>query len=252
MTLSRRSRRAPLLAFAAVGLIALRPPFALVRFAAARVRRVVFFADVDRPVIALTLDDGPDPVVTPRVLDVLLEHGARATFFVLGEAARAHPEILSRIVREGHELGNHTERDEPTWRLSADELRTTLSDTHEVLRPFAAVSLFRPGSGWVSEQMLDAAERCGYRCVLGSVYPYDAHIRWGAYVARDVLARIRPGALVVLHEGARRHRIVPVLERVLPALAGRGYTVTTASELIRASETPKPGRGALAPRPPST
>ena len=233
VTLRRRSRRAALLAFAGVGLIALRPPFTVVRFVAARVRRVVFFADVGRPVIALTLDDGPDPLVTPRVLDVLLAHGARATFFLLGEAARAHPEIVGRIVLEGHELGNHTERDEPTWRLSADELRTTLLDTHEVLTPFAPVTLFRPGSGWVSKRILDAAERC----VLGSVYPHDAHIRWGAYVAWDVLARVRPGALVVLHEGAGRDRVVPVLERVLPALAARGYSVATASELIRVSDT---------------
>lgn len=89
-----------------------------------------------------------------------------------------------------------------------------------------------------------------YRYALGSVYPNDAHIGWGAYVAWDVLARVRPGAIVVLHEGAGRDRVVPVLERVLPALAAREYAVTTASELIRAGDTrARPGGVGAAPRP---
>jgi peptidoglycan-N-acetylglucosamine deacetylase len=69
---------------------------------------IVVSVDVDGPLAALTFDDDPHPDSTPRVLDVLQRHGARATFFLVGRAARRHPELVERIVAGGHAIGHHT------------------------------------------------------------------------------------------------------------------------------------------------
>ncbi len=223
---------------AALGLagLALRPPFALVRLVARLAPGVVFSVDTSERVVALTLDDGPDPVLTPRVLDVLAAHEARATFFLLGERARRHPALLRRIAAAGHELANHTWHDEPSVRLAPAALEASLRATGRVLEPVAPVALFRPGSGWVTRSVLTTAERAGLRCVLGSVYSHDPHIRIPAYTAWDVRRRVRPGAIVVLHEGRPdRYGVLDVLEAVLPHLRRAGFRVTTVSDLLRSA-----------------
>ncbi|HEX3160719.1 MAG TPA: hypothetical protein VHQ45_19520, partial [Gemmatimonadaceae bacterium] len=97
---------------------------------------------------------------------------------------------------------------------------------------FGPVRWLRPGSGWHDARMLGTIEREGYRCALGSVYPYDAHLPSVRLATAYVLANARPGAVIILHEGgARGPRTVEVLRRVLPALRARGYRVVTLSEL---------------------
>ncbi len=213
--------------------LALRPPFAVVRLLQRRLPGVLFFTDTTERVVALTLDDGPDPVLTPRVLEVLAAHDARATFFVLGERAQGQPALLRAIAAAGHELGNHTWRDEPTVRLAPAALEASLRATARVLEPVAPVTLFRPGSGWLTARGVATAERLGYRCVLGSVYPHDPQIRVAGYAAWDVLRRVRPGAIVVLHEGRPdRERVLTILDAVLSRLRREGFRVTTVSDLL--------------------
>ena len=91
----------------------------------------------------------------------------------------------------------------------------------------------RPGSGWYSARMVRQMERAGYRCALGSVYPLDAQQPFAWLSERYVLARVRPGAIVILHDRGRRgSRTARVLGRVLPELRARGYRVVTLSELV--------------------
>lgn len=217
---------------AAMVLLVLRPPFWAVRIAAVALPDVVFFGATERRSVALTLDDGPHPSTTPAVLDLLARHRARATFFLLGSAAQREPELVRRIVSEGHEIGNHTWQDEPSHRNSAADLDWSVATTQRLLTAVTSVRLFRPGSGWATRRVLRTAERHGVRCVLGSVYPHDAHIRFKRYVVWDVLRRARPGAIIILHEGDRRTAIVDVLEALLPEFRERGYSVTTVSEML--------------------
>jgi peptidoglycan/xylan/chitin deacetylase (PgdA/CDA1 family) len=214
----------------------LSPPFPLVRLAAAVRRDVLFFVETNERVVALTLDDGPHPLVTPRVLDVLSRHGARATFFLLGSRAEGHPSVVRRIAAEGHELGNHTWEEECSACLPPLRFEQSLSRTHRVLTRFGAVCLFRPGSGWTTRRIVTVAERHGYRCVLGSVYPQDARVPFRRWIVKDVLRRARPGAIIILHEGTiERARVTGVLDEVLRALRHRGYRVTTVSDLLSSS-----------------
>jgi peptidoglycan/xylan/chitin deacetylase (PgdA/CDA1 family) len=184
--------------------------------------------------IALTFDDGPDRAHTREILDVLAANDVRATFFLISERVTDNEALVTAIVAEGHELGNHLTRDEPSIRLAPDAFDAAARDAGAVLARFATVRWLRPGSAWYDAEMLATIERLGYRCALGSVYPYDPHIRSARLASAYILANVRPGAVIVLHEGgARGQRTVETLRRVLPGLRASGYRVVTLSELDR-------------------
>ena len=196
--------------------------------------------------VALTLDDGPDQDLTPRVLETLGKHKVHATFFLLGKAAGCDENIVAEIAARGHELANHTWEDESSAKLSGDELRDRLARTHSVLAQTGSpIHLFRPGGGklgWFGRVADIAAEPpMEYQCVLGSVYPNDVRIGSDDAVVRYVLKRVHDGAIIILHEGSSRSgqpprsRVVDVLERVLPELQ-RKYTFMTVSQLLAAGE----------------
>lgn len=217
----------------AAGLVLLYQPRWLVAALAARSPEVLYFVETDRPVVALTIDDGPDPETTPRILRVLARHGARATFFLIGDRAEAHDSLVARLVGEGHELGNHLTRDRTSIRLSAPEFEAALLAADRILSRFGPVRWFRPGGGWYDEEMLTIAARHRYRCALGSIYPYDAAIPWSGFAAFHVLRKVRPGSVIILHDGGGRgRRTVEVLRRVLPELERRGYEVRTLTEIV--------------------
>ena len=216
-------------------------PRPVIRRLAGRWPDVLFYADTGEPLVALTIDDAPHPALTPAILDALAEHGARATFFVIGERVPGNEGGVRRIVGEGHELGNHLMVDAPSIRLPAGEFERQLLRTHELLSPFGPVRWFRPGSGWYSRRMLEQLGRHGYRCALGSAYAYDCHVRSARYASWHILLNARPGSVIILHDGREsRRRTVAVLRRVLPELGRRGYRVVTLSELAGRGGAPGP------------
>jgi peptidoglycan/xylan/chitin deacetylase (PgdA/CDA1 family) len=219
-----------------LGAAALAAPGPVVRWLARRHPDVLFFVETREPVVALTIDDAPHPALTPAILDTLAAHGARATFFLFGNRVPGNEGIVRRLVAEGHELGNHLLTDAPSIRLPADEFERQLRQTHDLLAPFGPVRWFRPGSGWFNRRMLAQIRLQGYRCALGSAYAYDTHVRSARYVAGHVLRHVRPGAVIILHDGGEsRRQTLAVLGRVLPELRRRGYRVATLSELAERS-----------------
>lgn len=192
----------------------------------------LYFVKTDQRAVALTIDDGPDLERTPAILNVLREHGARATFFLIAERVVGRESLVSATVADGHELGNHLTRDEPSIRLSVAEFEAAARETGVVLQRFAPVQWLRPGSGWYDGHMLASIDRLAYRCALGSVYPYDAHVPSVHIASAYILANVRPGAVIVLHDaGSRGMRTAETLQRILPVLRARGYRVVTLSEL---------------------
>jgi peptidoglycan/xylan/chitin deacetylase (PgdA/CDA1 family) len=142
---------------------------------------------------ALTFDDGPNEEHTPRVLDLLQAHGVKATFFIVGDAARHAPGLMRRIVAEGHAIGSHTltHRELPT--LNREELRQELAGCRELIRDLTGVdaTLIRPPRGRVNAVALMRIKRWGYRLVHWSK-TYSDYRKDG----RDpLLQRIRAGGL---------------------------------------------------------
>jgi peptidoglycan/xylan/chitin deacetylase (PgdA/CDA1 family) len=221
------------LAFVAgIGLLAivLRPPAFLIRVLSRLRGDIVFEVPQTARRVALSFDDGPDPAVTPALLDVLRRHDARATFFFLGSQAETARDVVERVIADGHEIGNHTWRDERTARMPADEFETRLLRTKEILG--APARLFRPGGGWIGREKTAIAARHGYRCALGSIYPHDAHVGLRPRIVADVARRARPGAIIVLHEGRPdRVGVVAAVDDLLGRLRAAGYAVVPISEL---------------------
>jgi peptidoglycan/xylan/chitin deacetylase (PgdA/CDA1 family) len=195
---------------------------------------VVYGVATDAPLVALTLDDGPDPIGTPALLEVLARHGATATFFVLGERLTGNEAVVQRIVDGGHELGNHGLRDEPAIDLPPEVFERELEETHRRLLPFQPrLRWYRPGSGWYDDWMIETLARHDYTLALGSIYPLDAQQRAVSFSTWWVRVDAEPGEVVVLHDGPERGvRSAEILDRLLPELSARGLRAVTLSELV--------------------
>lgn len=181
--------------------------------------------------VALTFDDGPDPDVTPCVLDLLDRHGARATFFCIGRRVEACPEIVAEIVRRGHQVENHTATHPHLFSCYlAPGLRREVETAQETIAVAAgrAPRLFRAPAG-LRNPLLDwVLFRAGLRLVSWTRRGFDALERDPGRIARRLLAGLTPGDVLLLHDGsAHRPRggnpvVLEVLPRVLDALAARG------------------------------
>jgi len=200
---------------------------------------VMYSIDTQERVIALTIDDGPDAVHTPRILDLLQQYGVKATFFLIASRISGNEAILERMAAEGHELANHLMYDEPSIRLAPDEFESQLLQADAALQPYSDLRWFRPGSGWYDEGMLATLQRHGYRTALGSIYPYDPQVASAWFSSHYVLWKARPGAIIVLHDYAvRGGRTVAALETILPELIAQGYRFITLSELEALRSSP--------------
>jgi peptidoglycan/xylan/chitin deacetylase (PgdA/CDA1 family) len=193
---------------------------------------VLYFATIDERAVALTIDDAPESQVTPQILDVLKANGAHATFFVIGDHTPGNLAILERIRLEGHELGNHLAHEYPSIRLDPVEFDKELAEVDAIIKPQGPAKWLRPGSGWYNQRLIEQAKKRGYRCALGSVYPFDPHVRNCWIISKYIETQVFPGAVIILHDGKPdRIRTAYVLASVLPALKAKGYRVVTLSEL---------------------
>ena len=221
----------------AMSLLAMLQTNWIVELLARRSPDVVYFAETEEPVVALTIDDGPDRDGTPQILEVLRQHDAHATFFLISSHVPGNEEIVLRIVEDEHELANHLTEDEPSILLGPADFEHQLLEAHAVLSEYAEVHWFRPGSGWYNRSMLSILDEHGYRCALGSVYPFDPQLPSFWFATHYILSNVRSGAIIVLHDGGKRgERTAQTLAAVLPELDRRGFRVTTLSDLLDLGE----------------
>jgi peptidoglycan/xylan/chitin deacetylase (PgdA/CDA1 family) len=193
---------------------------------------VLCYVDTEARAFALTFDDGPHPATTPALLDVLARHSARATFFLIGERVPGNEAIVGRIAAEGHEIANHLMRDERSALVPAERFRRELAEVTSLLRRYGPVRWVRPGSGWFTPRMVRAAVEQDLRMVLGTVVAMHGGIPDERITAR-LLADIRPGSIVVLHEGTEKRRgVVAATDLLLAGLSRNGLAAVTVSELV--------------------
>ncbi|HET7429886.1 MAG TPA: polysaccharide deacetylase family protein [Nocardioides sp.] len=156
--------------------------------------------------VALTFDDGPDPVSTPRFLDLLATHGVRATFFLLGHHAAREPALVRRITEEGHELGVHGWTHRAVARIPRHRLATELAVTRDLLQGTsgAAVRWYRPPYGITTRASLEVAADLGLVPVLWTAWGRDWERRaTPARVTRTLRRTLAPGGTILLHDTDR-------------------------------------------------
>lgn len=177
---------------------------------------VVWRIRTDKPFAALSFDDGPDPTYTPQVLAILKLHGAHATFFLIGDRARSHPELVQQIKDAGHEVGNHYIHNVSTLTHSDSTFLLHLDRTSQAIGIPGSKKLFRPPGGVAWPRQLRLARTKGYTPVLGSAYPHDPMHPPVWYIRWLVVKNLRPGAIVILHDGIRDpSRSIEALPQIL-------------------------------------
>ncbi len=197
---------------------------------------VIWYVDTADPVFALTFDDGPGAESTPRLLEVLARHGAKATFFLVGERVEARPDLVAEIIAEGHEIANHLMRDERSALIPDPQFRLDLARTTRLLEPHGPVRWFRPGSGVFTPRMLRSAADQNLQAVLGTLVAGNRGTPSDERIAKSLLPSLRPGSILVLHEGTPERRgVVETTDELLTALTG--LTAVTVADLVSRSKT---------------
>ncbi len=176
--------------------------------------------------VAITIDDGPDPAVTPQVLDLLDQHGARATFFCIANHAAAHPALTRTIVERGHSVQNHSASHRHRFSLLGPRgMRREIEQAQTVLADLTgqAPAFFRAPAGLRNPFLDPVLHRLGLRLASWTRRGFDTRERDAARVLARLTRGLQAGDILLLHDGhaARTHAGSPVLLQVLPALLDR-------------------------------
>jgi len=153
--------------------------------------------------VALTIDDGPHPLTTPLMLDVLRREGVRATFFLVGENAEQFPELVRMIARDGHEIGNHTYSHIDLAELNPRGVWTQLRGCDRAIERACGVTprLMRPPGGSCSELALRVTDALGYSTVLWTANTGDWKDQGREAILANGLTRLRSGSIILMHQG---------------------------------------------------
>ena len=170
--------------------------------------------------VYLTFDDGPDPVVTPYVLDILAEYRVKGSFFCIGKNVALYPEIYDRILAEGHSVGNHTQNHLSGWKVSDDAY---LKDITEAGR-YIQTNLFRPPYGRATRFQMKCLRESGMKIIMWSVLSgdFDTSIN-PEKCFRNVAGNLKPGAIITFHDSRKAEpRLRYALPEVLKKMAFEG------------------------------
>ncbi len=188
-------------------------------------------AALPQDALYLTFDDGPHPKVTPQVLDLLRQYKAKATFFCVGENAARFPQLVARILAEGHTIGNHTHNHLNGWKTPT---RTYVGNALAAAGNLAT-GWFRPPYGRIRAAQAHYLQKHGFRVVMWDVLSCDFDPQYGARdCARFVIRHARPGSIVVFHDSPKAAaRCMPALEMVLRYYSRRGWPLPAFPEFSR-------------------
>lgn len=208
--------------------------------------RAITRVRTDKPLVALTFDDGPDPVYTGRILEVLAAHGARATFFVTAANAEKHPDVVRAVVAGGHEIANHST--DHRHLLSLLPYKRQYEDIRTAQRIIERVSgrpprLYRPPMGYKTPDTFRAAERIGLIICGWDVKGLDTVITNPDRISVLVVSRARRGSVILLHDSGSlegksdRSATVRALPRIIAGLAKKGLHPASLSDLMEKEES---------------
>lgn len=202
-----------------------------------------FSGPYNKAEIALTFDDGPDLVYTPQILNKLKNYGVKATFFLLGENAERYPNMVKRIVQEGHIVGNHTYNHPNLLKVSDEEYQNQIRKTEEILRKLIGYDpkFIRPPYGIITENQLRWATEQNFMIVQWSVDTLDWKGLSADKITDNVLGNAFPGSVLLQHSapGGHLQGSVDALDRIVPELTAKGARFVTLPNMFHTSKQRK-------------
>jgi len=202
----------------------------------------IYHINAINKLVALTFDDGPSPVWTPKILDELKKAHIKATFFMLGEHVAKYPDIARRVVAEGHEVGNHTYDHHILFYYTLDNLLKEINETQKVIKDKTGVKTkyFRPPKAWLTAEEKKEIEGMGYKIILWSLNSKDWVTFDDKYIVKYILKNVRPGDIILFHdsggvftaEGGNREETVKTIPGLVEKLREKGFKFVTITELL--------------------
>lgn len=206
---------------------------------ASELANIVFHhGPTNKKVVALTFDDGPDVNYTTKILDILKQNGIKATFFIVGNRAKAHPEMVKRIADEGHVIGNHTWDHPDIKKITTEQLKNELQRIDQLLNSIVNYypHLFRPPYGFANANDIKELGSLGYKIIDWSVDTKDWAGTPPDKIMEYVHNELSPGGIVLEHcAGGRDDKLdntVEALPRIISYLKEQGYSFVTIPELL--------------------
>lgn len=184
-------------------------------------------------VLSLTFDDGPHPVHTFEVLEILKEYGAPATFFCIGREAEKYPEVVQRIGSEGHVIGNHSYTHSGFFPLyTCKKMEKDLRRSREIVERISGrpVTLFRPPFGVTNPTVGKAVKKAGYRTIGWNIRSFDTRKETQDRIFRRIVRQVKPGSVILLHD--RLPGCAPLLKRLLDYLKEQQYRIISIEEMF--------------------
>jgi len=202
----------------------------------------VFRVQTDQRMVALTFDDGPDPRWTPKVLELLNQYHAHATFFEVGKNIAAHPDLVHAVLAAGDEVGDHT------WDHPDLEAMSTFAVSEEITQGAKAITdagaptpkYFRPPKGFTDDAVSVLANADQYRTVFWDLCleAFVDHTGNMPEAVTDMLGRVRPGSIILAHDGGipDRTKTMKTLPMLLEGLKARGYKMVDVTQLLKSAQ----------------
>ena len=183
--------------------------------------------------VALTFDDGPHPRYTEKILEILKQNGVPATFFLVGKQMERYPDLVRKIARDGHEIGNHTYSHPDLTTLTKMELTAELKKTGDLAESITSEKMryFRPPGGHYNPAVVETAEELGYKMALWTVFPKDHASPPVNVIEERVLKEVKPNGVVLLHSGIEN--TLRALPDLIVALRKEGFRFVKLSENAR-------------------
>lgn len=193
----------------------------------------------DRMVIALTFDDGPHPIYTNKILDILKEYNVKATFFILGKHGELYPELLIRQNQEGHEIGIHSYNHINMKKEKKEVVEEEFNKTQQIIfsKTGRKAQVFRPPYGTYNQTVYDIAIKNQCKIVLWTYYQDSKD--WSNpgtdKIVETVISQARNGDIILFHDHneASENQTIEALKEIIPDLINKGYKFVTISQLLK-------------------
>jgi peptidoglycan/xylan/chitin deacetylase (PgdA/CDA1 family) len=200
-------------------------------------RGIVRCVPTSQKLVALTFDDGPQPVFTPEILKILARYHVKATFFMIGDRMERYPGAVSAVLNAGDAIGNHTYDHPHIEKDSPSQIARELEKCERVIERLTGrrAYLFRPPRGYADATVMKIAASQGYRVILWWVCADHHDAPTPRQMAQRVLDRVKPGAIILAHDGDSgiRWKDVAATPLIIQGLLKRGYRFVTVPELLR-------------------